>query len=174
MTMAKSGWIGWAARLGPLPVTVFLPALAFGGNPADKASPVITITRTDCPVSQPGTKTKEITRLLLATSTFAKEGMARHGPLRVAGRTYAVDLPRARSYSLRNAAATDLRLLNTSGVIYIDQNGDGRPTPDEAWNANRPIWVADQMVDVVDLAADAIASAARPNGAGARPWKRLA
>jgi hypothetical protein len=138
----------------PLVLTVLVPPPIVGGEPGDKQPPVITIAMKNCPVSESGKKTKELGPVQLATTTFGKEEMAKQGQLRVAGRDYAVYLPRAKSYSLKNTAGTELRLLNTSSVICIDQNGDGRLTPDEAWNANRPIRIADQMFDVVDLAGD--------------------
>jgi hypothetical protein len=152
--MMKSCGIGWGALLMPLALPVFVPTSSFGSEQVDKPPPVITITMKDCPVSEPGKQTTEPSLVQLATATLGKEAMAKQGQLSVAGRDYAVYLPRAKSYSRMNTAATELRLLNTSSVIYIDQNGDGRLTPDEAWNANRPIRVAEEMFDVVDLAAD--------------------
>jgi hypothetical protein len=152
--MTKSSWIYWVALLVPFALAGFAPTPLLGNEPPEKPSPVITIPMKDCPAAEPGKKPKQISGIQLATSTFGKEEMAKQGQLTLAGRDYAVYLPRAKSYSLKNTAGTAVRLLNTSSVICIDQNGDGRLTPDEAWNANQPIRVADQMLDVVDLAAD--------------------
>jgi hypothetical protein len=153
--MMKSCGIGWGALLMLLALPVFVLTSSFGSEQVDKLPPVITITMKDCPVSESSKKTTEPSLVQLAAIlSFGKGAMAKQGQLSVAGRDYAVYLPKAKSYSRMNTAATELRLLNTSSVIYIDQNGDGRLTPDEAWNANRPIRVADEMFDVVDLAAD--------------------
>src|SRR5262249_16157803 len=153
-TVTKSCWISGVTLLMPLAMAAFVATPLFGSEPVDKQSPAITIAMKDCPVSEPGKKTLALSRVALATRSFGKEEMAKQGRLRTGGRDYAVYLPRATSYSLKNTAGTQLRLLNTSGVICIDQTDDGRLTPNEAWNANQPIRVADQMFDVVDLAAD--------------------
>jgi hypothetical protein len=149
----------------PLALAFGVPTSGLGGEQVDKLPPVITIAMKDCPVSEPGKKATEPNLVELATSTFGKEQMAKQGQLSVAGRDYAVYLPKAKSYSLKNTAGTELRLLNTSSVIYIDQNGDGRLTPDECWNANQPIRVGDQMFDVVELAADGSKIVLRPSQA---------
>jgi len=157
--------ISWLALLIPVALAVFVPTPIFAGDPLDKRPPEITITMKDCPAPEPGTKSKEINPILLANLTIGKEAMAKQGQLTLAGRDYAVYLPRVKSYSLKNTAETEVRLMNSSSVIYIDQNGDGRLTPNEAWNANLPIRIADQMFDVVDLAADGSKIVLRPSRA---------
>jgi hypothetical protein len=151
--MTSYSWIGWVAVVVPPALAVVVPAPLHGSGTVAKESPLITIAMKDCPVPASGKKPKDIDRLQLAT-TFGKEEMAKQGHLRVAGKDYAVYLPKAKSYSLKNTAGIEVRFMNTSSVVFIDQNGDGRLTPDEAWNANQPIRVGDQMFEVVELAND--------------------
>jgi len=151
--MTKCSWISWVTLLVPAALAVLLPTPILGSEPVDKRPPAITITMNDCS-AEPGKTIKEIGRIQLVLSTFGKKEMAKQGQLSVAGQNYAVYLPKAKTYSLKNTAGTQLRLMNTSSVILIDQNDDGRLTPDESWSANQPIRVGDQMFEVVDIATD--------------------
>jgi hypothetical protein len=76
------------------------------------------------------------------------------GEITVDGEQFSIYLPQLRSYPLRNHGTDDGRLSNTSTLLSIDGNRDGKLTEDEGWFANLPVRIGDRMFDVKRIAAD--------------------
>jgi len=74
------------------------------------------------------------------------------GSIIVDRESFDIYLPRAGSYSLKNTANDDGDLYNTSTLISIDSNHDGRLTDDEGWFANLPIRIGDKMFEATQIA----------------------
>jgi hypothetical protein len=72
-------------------------------------------------------------------------------------------LPQAKVYSVKNAKPSDADSENTSTLISVDQNGDGRITDADGWFANLPLRLGDKMFDVTEIAADASRIVLKPS-----------
>jgi hypothetical protein len=151
--MTKWHWIGLLALGVPGSLLAFTTPIPQENASKEQHDGTVTISLEDCQPAE-GKKPKQPGLVQLATTTFGKDEMAKMGRLTVSGRDYAVYLPGAKTYSTKNSGGTGLRLMNTSSVAYVDQNNDGRLSPDEGWNASGPIRIGDQMFEVADLAAD--------------------
>jgi hypothetical protein len=69
-------------------------------------------------------------------------------------RNYTLYLPKAESWSMKNTGPSDCDNDNTSTLLSVDQNGDGRMTENDGWFANLPLRLGDKMFDLAELAAD--------------------
>ncbi len=58
------------------------------------------------------------------------------------------------SYSVINIGETDSHHSNTSTLISIDANHDGKLDEEEGWFANLPVRIGDQMWEVITIAPD--------------------
>jgi hypothetical protein len=129
-----------------------------GGSRADPPTParadVITVVMEDCKASRPGRVTTDTSTLRLLFSGPPQEQLVKRGTVRVGGRKYTLYLPKAKSYSTRNTKPSDSGFENTSTLISVDQDRDGRLTDEEGWFANLPLRLGDRMFDVVEIAAD--------------------
>lgn len=126
--------------------------LAPSGKAAESAA--MTIVMNDCKASRPGKITSNIGVLNLLLGGPPKDKLVKRGTVSVDGREYALYLPKADSYSRTNDGANDSDLENTSTLISIDQNADGKLTDDEGWFANLPLRLGDTMFDVAEIAKD--------------------
>jgi hypothetical protein len=72
-------------------------------------------------------------------------------------------LPQAKTYSVKNTNRSDADSENTSTLISVDQNGNGRITDADGWFANLPLRLGDKMYDVTEVAADASRIVLKPS-----------
>jgi hypothetical protein len=98
----------------------------------------------------------------------ARDELVKRGTVQMDRRKYTLYLPRAKSYSTKNTGPSDCDFDNTSTLISVDQNGDGRLTENDGWFANLPVRLGDRMFDVVDIAADGSRIVLRPSRAPLR------
>ena len=57
---------------------------------------------------------------------------------------------------------------NTSTLISVDQNGDGRLTENDGWFANLPLRLGDKMFDVAEIAGDGSRIVLKPSNSSLR------
>jgi hypothetical protein len=131
-------------------------ATSANGSPALPAEQPaeITIAMEDCKASRPGKISGTTSLLSLLFSGPPKDKLVKRGTVPVDGQTYTLYLPRAESYSTTNTEEGDSDFENTSTLLSIDHNGDGKLTEDEGWFANLPLRLGDKMFDVAEIAAD--------------------
>jgi len=148
----KSRRLSWAWILVP---AALLPAAAAGQDKPGKDPTrigTITVAMEDCKASRPGRISKGTTLFSLLFSGGPKDqNLAKKGSVPVDGRTYWLYLPKASSYTVKNTGARDDQLENTSTLISIDFNGDGKLEDSEGWYANMPIRLGDQMFEVKEI-----------------------
>jgi hypothetical protein len=101
--------------------------------------------------------------LSLLFSGPPKDKLVKRGTISVDGQEYTLYLPKADSYSTTNSGTDDSDSENTSTLISIDQNGDGKLTKDESWFANLPVRLGDKMFDLADIADDGSQIILRPS-----------
>src|SRR6266851_2447931 len=94
---------------------------------------------------------------------WPKEDLVKRGVLDVDGHKYSLYLPQAKAYSVKNTSRSDADSENTSTLISVDQNGDGRITDADGWFANLPLRLGDKMYDVTEIAADASRIVLKPS-----------
>jgi hypothetical protein len=143
-------------------VLLLLPALPgaappAGGRaekPAPKDAAAITVVMEDCKASRPAKITGAVSALRMIVAGPPSEELVKRGTARVGGKKFTLYLPRVKSYSTRNTGPTDRDADNTSTLLSVDQNGDGRLTVNDGWFANMPLRLGDKMFDVAELAAD--------------------
>jgi len=138
------------------------PLDGYGGQPSDDQTTPIILKMEESKASRPGKlqltdeelkdPQKLRTRLLKG---WPKEDLVKRGVLEVDGHNYYLYLPQAKGYSVKNTKLADTDFDNTSTLISVDQNGDGRITDADGWFANLPLRVGDKMYDVTEIAADA-------------------
>jgi len=120
---------------------------------ADQAS-AITVVMEDCKASRPGKFTSDTSILRTIFTGPPTEALVKRGTVEVAGQKYTLYLPKAKSYSTKNTKRSDSDFENTSTLISVDHQGDGRLTEREGWFANLPLRLGDKMFDVTEIAAD--------------------
>jgi hypothetical protein len=108
----------------------------------------------DCKADRPGRITTDTSLLRLLFAGPPKEELVKRGTVEVDGQKYTLYLPKVRSYSTVNTKQGDKAFENTSTLISVDHNGDGRLTDEEGWFANWPLRLGDKMFDVTEIAAD--------------------
>jgi hypothetical protein len=129
-------------------------ASANGSTALPPGQPVeIIVAMEDCKASRPG-KISSTTLLSLLFSGPPKDKLVKRGTVPVDGQDFTLYLPKAEGYSTTNTGDGDSDLENTSTLISIDHNGDGKLTEDEGWFANLPLRLGDKMFDVAEIAAD--------------------
>ena len=149
----RRGRVVWTWFLVP---AALLPRAVYAQEKPDvdrRASGAITVAMEDCKASRPG-------RLSKATSIFSllllgrpkDEQVAKKGSVTLDGRNYGIYLPKAAAYTLKNTGERDDALENTSTLISIDFNGDGKLEDAEGWYANLPVRLGDRMFDVREIA----------------------
>jgi len=83
------------------------------------------------------------------------EKLVKKGSIRVSGKSFDLYLPESTEpYAVENKGESDSHHENSSTLLSIDGNGDGKLTGDEGWFASLPIRIADSMWEVVAIAAD--------------------
>jgi hypothetical protein len=156
----------------PLLLTAVLGTALPGGGRAEKPAAerpaTITIRMEDCKASGPGRITGDTSILRLLFAGPPKEELAKRGTVEVDGQKYTLYLPKAKPYSTKNTRPSDSGFENTSTLIYIDHNRDGRLTEEEGWFANLPLRLGEKMFDVAEIAADGGRIVLRPSRAPLR------
>jgi hypothetical protein len=94
---------------------------------------------------------------------WPKEDLIKRGVLEVDGHKFSLYLPQVKAYSVKNTNSSDADSENTSTLISVDQNGDGRITDADGWFANLPLRLGDKMYDVTEIAADASRIVLKPS-----------
>jgi hypothetical protein len=124
----------------------------------------MTVVMEDCKAKRPGKITASTGGLLsLLFSGPPKDRLVKRGTISVDGQEYTLYLPKADSYSTTNSGTDDSDSENTSTLISIDQNGDGKLTDDESWFANLPVRLGDTMFDLAKIAGDGSQIILRPS-----------
>src|SRR6516162_9344300 len=136
-----------------------LPGSALRGEGrANKLTPKedssITVVMQDCKASRPGKITNAASAFRMLISGPPRDELVKRGTVQVDRRKYTLYLPRAKSYSTKNTGPSDCDNDNTSTLITVDQNGDGRMTENDGWFANLPLRLGDKMFDVAEIAGD--------------------
>ena len=143
-----------------------------GGGQAEKPTPqeaaAITVVMESCKADRPGKITSAGSALRMLIAGPPRDDLVKRGTVQVDRRRYTLYLPKAKSYSTRNSGPSDRDSDNTSTLISVDQNGDGRLTENDGWFANLPVRLGDRMFDVVDIAADGSRIVLRPSRAPLR------
>jgi hypothetical protein len=160
----------------PLLLLLLLPAVlgsALSGpgradKPAPKEAAAITVMMEDCKASRPGKITGAVSALRFIVAGPPKEEQVKRGTVQVDRRKYTLYLAKAESYSTNNTGPSDCDFDNTSTLISVDQNGDGRLTENDGWFANLPLRLGDKMFDVVAIAADGSRIVLKPSKAPPR------
>ena len=132
-------------------------ALPDGGRteePAPKEAASLTVVMEDCKASRPAKITSFGDAVRLAIGSQRREDLVKRGTVHADGQKYTLYLPKAESWSRKNTGPSDCDDDNTSTLISIDQNGDGKMTEYDGWFANLPLRLGDKMFDVAELAAD--------------------
>jgi hypothetical protein len=158
----SSNAASWKPNVGPSAVSVASPdasaeavTLAKESSASSAEQPAeMTIAMEECKASRPGKVTSSTGLLTLLFSGPPKEKLVKRGTVAVDGQNYTLYLPKADSYSTTNTEAGDSDFENTSTLISIDHNGDGKLTEDEGWFANLPLRLGDKMFDVAEIAED--------------------
>jgi hypothetical protein len=132
---------------------VFLPNIDnpprwpdYGPANSDK----ITLSMEDCQA----TRQRFPKTVLEALTGSAKDSLVKRGIIEVEGKKYTLYVPKAKVYSVKNTSKKDDPFENTSTLLVIDQNGDGKFTLADNWFANLPVRLGDKMFDIVDIVAD--------------------
>ena len=102
-----------------------------GGGRAEKPTPKeaasITVVMEDCKANRPGKITNFGSALRMLVAGPPKDELVKRGTVQVDRQKYTLYLPKARSWSKKNTGPSDCYNDNTSTLISVDQNGDGRP-----------------------------------------------
>jgi hypothetical protein len=144
-----------------------------------KAS-TITVAMEDCEATRPGTftvanlpkdlKPEEIQndpdgvrqKILEA---LKPQKLVKKGRLKVSGQSVDIYLPEPKEpYTAINKGTSDGHSDNTSTLISIDSNGDGKLTKDEGWFASLPVRIGDKMWEITSIAADGSRIELKPSG----------
>ena len=139
--------------------------LAFGIS-ADQPAP-ITVAMEDCKAERPGSLSGTSILSLLFGGGRKNEPLVKRGTVEVDGQKWNFYLPKAKSYPLVNKNPGD-PLDNTSTLISIDQNGDGKLTDEEGWYVDMPLRFGDKMFEVTEIADDGSKVVLKPSSAPLR------
>jgi len=152
-------------------LVVSLPGIA--GNAPDIPEATVTIKMEDCKATRRGRldpeDLKDTAKLLeKLKGGWPKDELIKRGVIEVDASKYYLYLPKAKSYSVKNSAASDHSFENTSTVISINQGGSNQLREEDGWPANLPIRLGDKMFDVADLAADGSTLTLKPSSSPLR------
>jgi hypothetical protein len=114
----------------------------------------VTIVMENCKASRPGKITADTSILKMVFSGPPQDKLVKRGTVQVDGQDYTLYLPKSESYSTKNTGEGDSGFENTSTLISVDHNRDGKLTDDEGWFANLPLRLGDKMFDVAEIAQD--------------------
>ena len=131
-----------------------LPSTGWAEKPKAGPPGPITIAMEDCKADRQGKITSDTSIIRLILAGPPKEELVKRGTVEVDGKKYTLYLPKAKAYSTTNTKTGDSDFENTSTLISVDQNGDGRLMGDQGWFANLPLRLGDKMFDVTEIAAD--------------------
>jgi hypothetical protein len=131
-----------------------LPGEGRADKPAPEEGAAVTAAMEDCKAARPAKITNVAGALKRLIAGPPEDELVKRGTVQVERRKYTLYLPRAKSYSTKNTGPSDCDNDNTSTLIVVDQNGDGRLTENDGWFANLPLRLGDKMFDVAELAAD--------------------
>jgi hypothetical protein len=124
-------------------------------RPGADDSDTITIPMKPSKASRPGHISVTLDKKGIPSITPAKDTQLAHqGIIKVDGATFNIYLPAADSYSLKNAGTGEGQFENTSTLLSIDADGDGKFAADEGWYADLPLRIGDRMFEVVRMAPD--------------------
>jgi hypothetical protein len=143
------------------------PAVLEADEPSSKPNGPITVEMKDCKATRPGKMSTGVGILRLLLLGPPRDQLVKRGELELDGETFALYLPKAASYTLKNTSDQS-ELANNSTLLSIDQNGDGALTEDEGWYANLPIRVGDRMFDVIEIDKDGSRIVLKPSQAPLR------
>ncbi len=163
-----NSWVQGAAVLIPAALTLVAPGAGASARdgPAAKAPSSITVKMESCQASRPAKETEfGLLRLLL----FGRptDALVRRGTVEVDGESYHLYLPKTKSYTAKNQAKADSG-EDTSTLISIDLDHDGRLTEEESWYASQPIRLGDHMFEVQEIAKDGTRIVLKPSSAPLR------
>jgi hypothetical protein len=127
-------------------------------QPAD-----ITVAMENCKATRLGKITADTGILSLLFSGPPRDKLVKRGTVSVEGQDFTLYLPKDESYSTENTGPGDSDFENTSTLISVDHNGDGKLTDDEGWFANLPLRLGDKMFDVIEIAEDGSRIVLRPS-----------
>ena len=145
-----------------------LPGRGRADNPGPKEEAAITVVMEDCKASRPGKITNPVSALRMLIAGPPEHGLVKRGTVQVDRQKYTLYLAKAESYSTNNTGPSDGDNDNTSTLISVDQNGDGRLTVNDGWFANLPLRLGDRMFDVAEIAADGSRIVLRPSKSSLR------
>jgi hypothetical protein len=159
-----------------LMLLLLLPAVPGSARPGEegaaqtlpKDEAAITVVMEDITASRPGKITNVADAFRQLVAGPPKDDLVKRGTVKVDGQKFVLYLPRAKSYSTKNTGASDCDHDNTSTLISVDQNGDGRLTVYDGWFANLPLRLGDKMFDVAELAADGRRMVLKPSKSSVR------
>ena len=143
-----------------------------GGGRAEKSianeAAALTVVMEDCEAARPEKITSAASALHMLIAGPPKDDLVKRGTAQVHRQKYTLYLPKAKSYSTKNAGRSDCDVDNTSTLISVDQNGDGRLTENDGWFANLPVRLGDTMFDVAEIAADGSRIVLKPSTSSLR------
>jgi hypothetical protein len=139
------------------------PANASSELQTQKEAADVIIAMENCKATRPGKITAGTSVLKMVFAGPPKDKLVKRGTVQVDGQDYTLYLPKADSYSTKNTESNDNGFENTSTLISVDHNGDGRLTDDEGWFANLPLRLGDKMFDVAELAQDGTQIVLKPS-----------
>ena len=143
-----------------------------GGGQAEKPTPqeaaAITVVMESCKADRPGKITSAGSALRMLIAGPPRDDLVKRGTVQVDHQKYTLYLPKAKSYSTKNTGPSDCDFDNTSTLISVDQNGDGRLTENDAWFASLPLRLGDKMFDVAEIAADGSRIVLKPSKSSLR------
>lgn len=134
-------------------------------QPRVVAATPLTVAMEDCKVEGPARFNSDVSFLaILFGGGRTKEQLVKRGSAEVADEKFTVYLPKAKAYSVVNTKPGEL-LANTSTLVYVDYNGDGKLTEYEGRHADLPLRLGDQMFEVAEIAKDGSRIELRPSKA---------
>ncbi len=122
----------------------------------------------DCKVGGPPRFTSDTSALRLIVLGPPKVELVKRGAVAVDGQKYTLYLPKAKSYSTKNTKPSDHSFENTSTLLYVDHDCDGKLTDEEGWFSNLPLRLGDKMFEVAEIAADGSRIVLKPSKAPLR------
>ena len=131
-----------------------LPGEGRAEKPTPKEAAAITVVMEDCKAGRPAKITTVASAFRMLVAGPPRDELVKRGTAQVDRQKYTLYLPKARSWSMKNTGPSDCDDDNTSTLISVDQNGDGRMTENDGWFSNLPLRLGDKMFDVAELAAD--------------------
>ena len=122
----------------------------------------------DCNADRPGKITNAASALRMLIAGPPRDYLVKRGTVQVDRQKYTLYLPKAKSYPTKNLGPSDCDGDNTSTLISVDQNGNGKLTEHDGWFANLPLRLGDKMFDVAEIAADGSRIVLKPSKSSLR------